>query len=124
MVITWESQIKYDASDVKCHICGGKLNDSKDCKVQDHCHLTGKFRGTAHNSCNLKCKIPKFYPVIFHNLSGYDSHLFIKNLGVSEGPINCIPKEKYISFTKRIVVDTFIDKKTDKIVEWSGILDL
>ena len=41
---------------------------------------------------------------MFHNLSGYDSHLFIKNLGFSEGNIDCIPnnEEKYISFTKRI----------------------
>ena len=41
-------------------------------------------------------------------MEGYDSHLFIKNLGVTEGNIDCIPKneEKYISFTKDIVVDT------------------
>ena len=82
----------------------------KDKKVRDHCHLTGKFRGAAHNKCNLKFRLPKFYPVIFHNLSGYDSHLFIKNLGKSEGKIDCIPnnEEKYISFTKEILVDKFI----------------
>jgi len=49
-------------------------------KVRDHCHLSGKFRGAAHNKCNLNYKLPKFYPVVFHNLSGYDSHLFIKKL--------------------------------------------
>jgi len=50
-------------------------------KLRDHCHLTGKFRGVAHNRCSLNYKDPTFFPVIFHNQSGYDSHLFIKQLG-------------------------------------------
>ncbi|XP_048588392.1 uncharacterized protein LOC125572222 [Nematostella vectensis] len=93
-----------------CHICKGELGKDK---VLDHCHITGKYRGAAHNECNLQFRIPKFFPVIFHNLSGYDSHLFIKNLGTSKGKINCIPnnEEKYISFTKQIVVDTFTNKE-------------
>ena len=47
--------------------------------------------------------------MVFHNLSGYDSYLFIKNLGFSEGNIDCIPnnEEKYISFSKKIWVDTY-----------------
>ena len=61
----------------KCWICKEDLNNDK---VRDHCHFTGRYRGAAHNSCNLKYKKPKFIPVVFHNLSGYDSHLFIKNL--------------------------------------------
>ena len=63
-------------------------------------------------------KNPKFIPVIFHNLQNYDSHLFIKNLGVTEGEINCIVKteEKYISFSKNIIVDEFISKETQKTV--------
>ena len=103
-----------------CHICNGEFEelgeDNK--KVRDHCHLSGKFRGAAHNKCNLQYKIPKFFPVIFHNLSGYDSHLFIKNLGVTEGPISCIPtnEEKYISFTKQIVVDSFTNKEGKEVV--------
>jgi hypothetical protein len=61
-------------------------------------------------SCNLNYKIPKFFPVVFHNLSGYDSHLFIKKL--AGGKINCIPnnEEKYISFSREIVVDKFTTK--------------
>ena len=71
-----------------------------------YCHLTGKFRGAAHESCNLKYKVPKFFPVVFHNLSGYESHLFIKTLGNSEGDISCIANndENYISFTKQVIV--------------------
>ena len=64
--------------ETKCWICKGELNDDN---VRDHCHFTGRYRGAAHNSCNLKYKKPNFTPVVFHNLSGYDSHLFIKNLG-------------------------------------------
>ena len=105
-----------------CHICEGTFGKTEDeVKVRDHCHLTGKYRGAAHNQCNLNFKLPKFYPVIFHNLSGYDTHMFIKELaelkdplqdvGLSEtkGEINCIARteENYISFSKTIVVDVF-----------------
>ena len=31
----------------------------KNHKVRDHCHYTGKYRGTAHNICNLRYKVPK-----------------------------------------------------------------
>ena len=99
-----------------CHICENPLNNDK---VRDHCHLTGRFRGAAHSKCNLRFRLPKFYPVIFHNLSGYDTHMFIKELaelndplqdvGLSKtkGGIDCIARTEanYISFRKKIVVD-------------------
>ena len=93
----------------ECWICHGELGLDR---VRDHCHLTGIYRGAAHNKCNLQYRRPKFIPVMFHNLSGYDSHLFIKNLGVTEGNINCIPnnEEKYISFSKDIVVGEYTNK--------------
>ena len=86
----------------KCWICNEKFVSGDD-KVRDHCHFTGRYRGAAHNSCNLRYRKPNFTPVVFHNLSGYDSHLFVKILGCSEGNIDCIPnnKERYISFTKK-----------------------
>ena len=90
-----------------------EFND-KDVKVRDHCHFTGRYRGAAHNSSNLKYRKPNFTPVTFHNLSGYDSHLFIKKILVfSEGNIDCIPnnEERYISFTKRIQVGSYTSKK-------------
>ena len=82
-------------------------------RVRDHCHLSGKFRGAAHEICNLKYKVPKFFPVIFHNLSGYDCHLFIKTLGNSEGNISCIPnnEENHIAFTKQVIVDKLLIRK-------------
>lgn len=82
-----------------CYICSERLFDDR---VRDHCHLTGQFRGAAHSYCNIRFALPKFIPVFFHNLSGYDSHLFIKKLGEMNGSVKVIAKnkEKYISFTK------------------------
>ena len=99
--------------ETKCWICKEEFNDDKIYKVRDQCHFTGRYRGAVHNKCNLNYRKPNFTPVVFHNLSGYDSHLFIKNLGFSEGNIDCIPnnEERYISFTKRIQVGSYIDKK-------------
>ena len=81
-------------------------------RVRDHCHLSGKYIGAAHEVCNPKYKVPTFFPVVFHNFSGYDSHLFIKTLGNSEGDISCIPnnEENKISFTKQVIVDKFVNK--------------
>ena len=95
--------------ETKCWICNVEF-DGDDDKVKDHCHFTGRYRGAAHNECNLNYRKPNFTPVVFHNLSGYDSHLFIKNLGFSEGNIDCIPnnEEKYISSTKRIQVGGYM----------------
>ena len=62
-----------------CWICG-KLFDVGDNKVRDHCHVTGKYRRSAHWSCNINLKLTKNVPVIFHNLRGYDNHLIIKTL--------------------------------------------
>ena len=62
-----------------CWICD-KLFDVEDDKVRYHCHITGKYRGPAHWSCNINLKQSKKVPVIFHNLRGYDSHLIIKEI--------------------------------------------
>ena len=111
-----------------CWICKKEFDDTadkngykKNKKVRDHCHYTGRYRGAAHNSCNILYRKPKFIPVVFHNLSGYDSHLFIKNLGYTPGNIDCIPnnEEKYISFTKNIEVGWYLNKKKDFLpVNW------
>lgn len=56
-----------------CHICGENFTADQ-IKVHDHCHLTGKFRGAAHQSCNLNYINSLIIPIVFHNLSGYDTH--------------------------------------------------
>ena len=97
-----------------CHICNEELGEDR---VRDHCHLSGKFKGAAHEICNLKYKVPKLFPVVFHNFAGYDSHLFIKTVGNSEGDISCIPnnEENYISFTKQVIVDKFVNKEGKEV---------
>ena len=100
-----------------CHICELELlvfeKTGEIFKVRDHCHFTGKYRGAAHNECNLKCRKPLFLPVVFHNLQGYDSHLFIKQLANVSGDLSRIPstEEKYISFSKKIKVGEYFSIK-------------
>ena len=100
----------------KCYICDIKYTD-KDIHVRDHCHITGKFRGSAHQDCNLKLQMKPDnikIPVILHNLRGYDSHFIMQQIGKiakkhtyknKRGEechmnINCIPNnmEKYMAF--------------------------
>ena len=101
-MMTDEDKINFDSA-TRCWICQNDFVEG-DQKVREHCHYSKKFRGAAHNSCNLLFRKPKHVPVFFHNLSAYDSHLFIKSLGKGEGRINCIPNnEKYISFSKTII---------------------
>ena len=100
-----KTQKEFNAA-VNCHICSRELGDDR---VRDHCHFTGEYRGAAHNKCNLMCKKPRILPVIFHNLQGYDAHLFIKQLAKIDGKLECIPstEEKYISFSKTIKVGEY-----------------
>ena len=96
-----------------CWFCRKKIEYKK---VADHCHLTGRFRGAAHEVCNLKAKVPEFTPVFMHNLDGYDSHLFIKNMGNEFGEITAIPnnEEKYVSFSLKIIWGEFEDNEGKK----------
>jgi len=70
--------------------CKSKLNDNN-LPVRDHNHLTGQYRHTFCNHCNLKMQQPKFILCFFHNLSGYDSHFLITQLGYDTHSINVIP---------------------------------
>ena len=67
-------------------------NDNKKYrKVKDHCHYAGKYRGAAQNTCNLRSKVPKEIPVVFHDGSTYDYHFIIKKLAEEfEGQFECL----------------------------------
>ena len=82
-----------------CHICSEALLKT-DKRVRDHCHITGKYRGAAHNNCNLNYRIPTFIPVFLHSNCHYDTHLFIKEQSKTPGKIIAIPNtdQNYISF--------------------------
>ena len=104
-----------------CYICKKEFNtdnsDKKHYKVKDHCHYTGKYRGAAHNICNLRYIIPKEIPIVFHNGSTYDYHFIINEL-VKEFDVNfeCLGKntEKYITFSVPIKKEI---KNKNKIIE-------
>ena len=123
----------------ECHICDKKYTE-KDIRVRDHCHITGKYRGSAHQDCNLKLRInPKEIkiPVIFHNLRGYDSHFIMQEIGAivkkhayknkkgeeKQMNINAIPNnmEKYMAFmlgNHLTFIDSFqfMSSSLDKLV--------
>ena len=106
LIMTTKDEEIYNNSHI-CHICKQDLNTDK---VRDHCHITGKFRGAAHNQCNLNLRLRKKLPIIFHNLQGYDGHIIFKELNNFDMDIEVIPKtiEKYMSiFVNKNI--TFID---------------
>ena len=102
--LTTEEKIHYNKQKI-CYICKKEFNnnnDKKNYKVRDHCHYTGKYRGAAHNICNLRYKVPKEIPIVFHNGSKYDYHFIIKELvNEFEGKFQCLGEntEKYITFS-------------------------
>ena len=79
----------------KCWICQRqyKPDERENIPVRDHCHITGKYRGSAHKTCNFRLQISAEkikIPVVFHNLKGYDSHFIIEKLGdiIKQEPLN------------------------------------
>lgn len=84
------------ANAVVCHLCEKPLTDED--KVQNHCHMTGRFLGAAHNGCNLNFKTALHVPVFFHNLRGYDAHHLIQGLGKYDD-LTCIAttSERFVS---------------------------
>ena len=106
-----------------CWICD-KLFDVTDNKVGGYCDITGKYRGSAHCSCNINFKLTKKIPVIFHNLRGYDSHLIMQEIDKFVVKINVIPNglEIYMAFTinKNLVfIDSmkFMNSSLDPLIK-------
>ena len=81
--LTKNEEKKHKKQEV-CHICKKRFSTDDSNKkyhnVRDHCHYTGKYRGAAHDICNLRNKIPKEIPVVFYNGSTYHYHFIIKEL--------------------------------------------
>ena len=73
-IIMTEEDEEHCRNKITCRFCEKELLIDK---VRDHCHLTGKHRGPAHNKCNndLKHSQSTFIPFVFHNFSNYDSLL-------------------------------------------------
>ena len=101
--LTTKEEIYHNKQKI-CYICKKEFNnnDKKQQKVKDHCHYTGKYRGAAHKICNLRYKVPKEIPVVFHNGTTYDYHFIIKELVKEfDGNFECLGEntEKYITFS-------------------------
>ena len=100
-----------------CYICKEKFCMDKDDKsyinkrkVKDHCHYTGKFRGAAHNICNLNYNDQKEIRIVIHN-AGYDTHFILNQLAIEfKGELNCIGvnMEKYITFSDQLKKELII----------------
>ena len=108
-----------------CFICGECFKPG-DKKVRDHCHFTGKYRGCAHDDCNLQFAM-RYYkiPVFLHNLKNYDAHLIIeKAVELSEkARIDAIAQntEKFITFAFKNMAFkdsfSFLSSSLDKLVK-------
>ena len=111
MIPLTKSQLRKYRHAAECHICFKPFGDKG--KVRDHCHYSGLYRGAAHSACNLRYKIPSYIPVVFHSLAGYDAHLFIRELAKHTSRMRVIAKnvEDHISFSIKIEVDKYIDRK-------------
>ena len=128
IIMTDEDEEVYRNDNV-CRFCEKEILSDK---VRDHCHLTGKYRGPAHNKCNINVtqKQSNFIPFIFHNVSHYDSHMFFKKLVDKKRDkvyFDIIPKtnEEYISVTYGCIrfIDSyrFLSSGLDKLV--SNLVD-
>ena len=115
----------------KCFICGEDFKEG-DKKCRDHCHFTGKYRGCAHDDCNLQFSM-RYYkiPVFLHNLKNYDSHLVIERANeLSENAkIDVIAQnsEKFITFAFKNMCFkdsfSFLSSSLDKLVKLSKYED-
>ena len=81
-------------------------------KVRDHCHITGKYRGSAHRDCNINLNLNQKISVVFSQPKNYDSHLIMQEIRKFNLKINVIPNglEKYMSSTvnnKLSFIDSF-----------------
>ena len=95
-----KAQLKEYNCMTKCHICFKPFKEGNQ-KVRDHCHYSGKYRGAAHSLCNLQYKIPSYIPVVFHNLAGYDAHMFIKELAKHGSKMGVILRTQKIIYLSR-----------------------
>ena len=94
--LTIKEKIHYNEQEI-CYICKKEFNknDEKNYKVRDHCHYTGKYRGADHNIWNLRYKISKEIPIVFHNRSTYDYHFIIKELVKEcDGNFECLGEKR------------------------------
>ena len=126
MVMTSADEQQFENASC-CLLCNEPFDDQDKalCKVRDHDHFTGKYRGAAHCKCNINFFSNRYLPIVFHNLRGYDSHLIIKEMYqlYPDKDLNIIPNsyEKLMSFKmgKLKFIDSiqFMNSSLEDLVE-------
>ena len=123
IIMHQNEKIKWNSNDYEnyltswtCHMCEEKIQSS-DVKVADHDHLTGEYRGPAHNECNINYSLKNIkFPVLLHNYRGYDSKMILKDIGKLHPSLitklNVIAQNseqfKTMSFDRVQFVDSFL----------------
>lgn len=100
-ILTSTEQVAFDAATL-CYLCG-KGFTPEDSKVLDHSHAANyPYRKAAPISCNLKFREQDTINCYFHNLSNYDAHFVVRELGLDQGHMGLVTNtsEKYIAFIK------------------------
>ena len=102
IIMTEDNEEEFRKNNI-CRFCEKNFESDK---IRDHCHLPGKYRGPAHSKCNIKVTQDQsnFIPLLFHNFSNYDCHMFFKKLVDKKNDkvkFDIIPRtnEEYISVT-------------------------
>ena len=124
IIMTQEDKEDFENEKI-CRFCEKNIESDK---VRDHCHLTGKYSGPAHNICNINDSQlqSNIIPFIFHNFSNYDCHMsFQRIIDLKKNKIKfkILPKtnEEYISVTYGCIrfIDSyrFLSYSLDKIVK-------
>ena len=124
IIMTEENEEDYRNNNI-CRFCEKFIESDK---VRDHCHLKGNYRGPSHSKCNINVTQiqSNFIPIIFHNFSNYDCHMFFKKLvdkKKDKVDFEIIPKtnEEYISVTYGCIrfIDSyrFLSSSLDSLVK-------
>ena len=96
-LLTDQQQELYENAKI-CYICKEKfediyVKDKKCCKIRDHCHYKGEYRGAGHSIRNRKHSVPKKISIVFYIGVNYDCHFIIKELGKEiEEKSSCLGK--------------------------------
>ena len=82
--------------------------------VGDYCHVTGKYKGSAHNACIRSFRLIYKIPAIFHNLKEYDSHLIMQEINLSKESFthtkHVFSSDVLDSIRKRVFPFDYMDK--------------
>ena len=124
IIVSEEDKQDIENNDI-CRYCEKYIETDK---IRDHCHLTGNYKGPAHNECNLQVnqKDSNFITISLHNFSNYDCHMFFEQLvdgKKDKVKFEIIPKtdEKYISFRygciNSIDIYRFLSSSLDTLVQ-------